>query len=85
MPTGNAFLADYYFHLKGVREQIDITLVTPFEGAFTKPNASRVLSRIAEQKGIDVVPNFQLERHELRWQGSGEHTANPPRYADQGG
>jgi len=61
-PIEFAFLADYYFHLKGVREQIDITLVTPFEGAFTKPNASRVLSRIAEQKGIEVVPNFQLER-----------------------
>ena len=61
-PIEFAFLADYYFHLKGVREKIDITLVTPFEGAFTKPNASRVLSRIAEQKGIEVVPNFQLER-----------------------
>ena len=61
-PIEFAFLADYYFHLKGVREQIDITLVTPFEGAFTKPNASRVLSGIAEQKGIKVVPNFQLER-----------------------
>ena len=61
-PIEFAFLADYYFHLKGIREQIDITLVTPFDGAFTKPNASRVLSRIAEQKGIEIVPNFQLER-----------------------
>jgi sulfide:quinone oxidoreductase len=61
-PIEFAFLADYYFRLKGIREQIDITLVTPFEGAFTKPNASRVLSRIAEQKRIDVVPNFALER-----------------------
>jgi sulfide:quinone oxidoreductase len=61
-PIEFAFLADYYFHLKGVREQVEITLVTPFEGAFTKPNASRVLSGIAEQKGVNVVPNFQLER-----------------------
>ncbi len=53
-PIEFAFLADYYFHLKGVREQIDITLVTPFEGAFTKPNASRVLCR-SDQAVYDAL------------------------------
>jgi sulfide:quinone oxidoreductase len=61
-PIEFAFLADYYFHLKGVRDRVDITLVTPFDGAFTKPNANRVLSGIAEEKGIEIVPNFALER-----------------------
>jgi sulfide:quinone oxidoreductase len=61
-PLEFAFLADYYFQQKGVREQVDITLVTPFSGAFTKPNANRILSRIAEEKGIKIVPNFSLER-----------------------
>jgi sulfide:quinone oxidoreductase len=60
-PIELAFLADYYFQLKGIRERIDITLVTPFSGAFTKPVANRVLSRIAEEKRINIVPNFSIE------------------------
>ncbi len=61
-PLEFAFLADYYFQQKGIRDQIDITLVTPFAGAFTKPNANRVLSKIAEDKGINIVSNFVLAR-----------------------
>ena len=60
-PIEFAFLADYYFHLKGIRDRIDISLVTPFDGAFTKPNANRVLSRIAAEKNINIVPNFAIE------------------------
>jgi len=60
-PIEFAFLADYYFHLKNVRDRIDITLVTPYDGAFTKPNASRVLSQIAAEKNIKIEPNFALE------------------------
>ncbi len=61
-PLEFAFLADYYFRLKGVRERIDISLVTPYTGAFTKPNANRVLSKVADDKGIRVVPNFAASR-----------------------
>jgi sulfide:quinone oxidoreductase len=61
-PLEFAFLADYYFQQKGIRDQIDITLVTPFTGAFTKPNANRVLSKIAADKGINIVSDFVLAR-----------------------
>ncbi|MCU7959737.1 MAG: CBS domain-containing protein [gamma proteobacterium symbiont of Bathyaustriella thionipta] len=61
-PIEFAFLADYYFHLKGVRDDVEISLVTPFSGAFTKPNANRILTRIAQQKNIHVIPNFSIER-----------------------
>jgi len=60
-PIEFVFLADYYFNLKGIRDRIEIALVTPFDGAFTKPNANRVLSEIAAEKGIEVVPNFAIE------------------------
>jgi len=60
-PIEFAFLADYYFSLKGVRDNIDISLVTPYAGAFTKPNANKVLSKIAWDKHINIVPNFALE------------------------
>ena len=57
-PLEFAFLADYYFRQKGIRDRIEISLVTPYTGAFTKPNANRILSKVAQDKGIKVVPNF---------------------------
>ncbi|MEJ2380412.1 MAG: CBS domain-containing protein [Gammaproteobacteria bacterium] len=61
-PIEFAFLADYYFEQKGMRDKVEISLVTPFSGAFTKPVANRVLSRIAEEKRVKVVPDFAIER-----------------------
>ena len=60
-PIEFAFLADYYFTQKGVRDAIDITLVTPYSGAFTKPNANRVLTAMALEKGVNVVADFAAE------------------------
>ncbi len=59
-PLEFAFLADYHFRQKGVRDRIDISLVTPYTGAFTKPNANRILSKVALEKGVNVVPNFAV-------------------------
>ena len=59
-PLEFAFLADYYFRQKGIRDRIEISLVTPYTGAFTKPNANRILSKVADAKGIKVVPNFAI-------------------------
>ncbi len=61
-PIEFAFLADYYFQLKEIRDRIDITLVTPFSGAFTKPVANSVLTKTAKEKGVRIVPNFSIER-----------------------
>ena len=59
-PLEFAFLADCHFRRKGVRDRVEISLVTPYTGAFTKPNANRILSKVAEEKGIKVVPNFAI-------------------------
>jgi sulfide:quinone oxidoreductase len=57
-PLEFAFLADWHFRERGIRDRIEISLVTPYTGAFTKPNANRILSKVAAAKGIRVVPNF---------------------------
>ena len=57
-PLEFAFLADWHFREQGIRDRIEISLVTPYTGAFTKPNANRILSKVADEKGIRVVPNF---------------------------
>ena len=59
-PIEFAFLADYYYTLKGNRKNIDIVLSTPMTGAFTKPIASDILGKAMAQKNIRVVPNFNL-------------------------
>lgn len=64
-PIEFVFLADYFFTQKGVRDAISITLVTPYSGAFTKPNANEVLSQLASEKNINLVTDFSLERVDI--------------------
>lgn len=61
-PLEFAFLADSFFKNKGMRDKVDITFVTPVDGAFTKPKASATLNHLLEEKHITVVPNFNIER-----------------------
>jgi len=61
-PLEFIFLADWFFHEKGIREGVELTLVTPLPGAFTKPRASKLLGNILEEKNINVVPDFYIER-----------------------
>ena len=57
-PLEFAFLADWYFSDRGVRDDIKITYVTPLDGAFTKPAASATLQHLLEEKGINLVTEF---------------------------
>jgi sulfide:quinone oxidoreductase len=61
-PLEFLMLADSYFHEQGIREKVEIIYATPLSGAFTKPVASKYLGDILEQKGIQVVPDFMIER-----------------------
>ncbi len=61
-PLEFLFLADAYFTKRGMRNKVDLQLVTPLSGAFTKPTSSRVLGEFLERKGISVVPDFGLAR-----------------------
>ncbi len=57
-PLEFAFLADWYFTERGVRDNITITYVTPLDGAFTKPTASATLSSLLDEKNIELVTEF---------------------------
>ena len=63
-PLEFLFLADSYFHEQGMRDQVELTLVTPLPSAFTKPRAASILGDILEEKNISVVPEFNIERAE---------------------
>jgi sulfide:quinone oxidoreductase len=59
-PLEFAFYADDYFTGKGMRDKVNITYVTPFSGAFTKPKASKMLGSLLEIKNISMVSDFFL-------------------------
>ncbi len=60
-PLEFLFLADWYFQEQGVRDKVELTLTTPLPGAFTKPVATKLLSKMLEEKNIKVVPEFMVE------------------------
>ncbi len=61
-PMEFIFLADWYFHERQMRDKVDLKLVTPLPGAFTKPRASRLLGDTLENKNIGLVTEFYPER-----------------------
>jgi len=57
-PLEFTFLADWFFHERGIRDRVDITYVTPLDAAFTKPVASAALGSLLDEKAIDIVTEF---------------------------
>lgn len=63
-PLEFAFLADSYFTRRKIRDRVDISFVTPLDGAFTKPKASAVLGGLLKEKNINVIPEYNTGRVE---------------------
>jgi sulfide:quinone oxidoreductase len=59
-PLEFLFLADWFFHERGMRDKVEIVYATPLPGAFTKPRASGILGGMLEDKGIHLEPDFAI-------------------------
>ncbi len=57
-PLEFCFLADWFFRQAGIRDRVELTYVTPLDGAFTKPVASKALGGLLEEKGVGLVTEF---------------------------
>jgi sulfide:quinone oxidoreductase len=57
-PLEFCFLADWFFRERGMRQDVELTYVTPLDGVFTKPVASKRLGELLADKGIKVVTEF---------------------------
>jgi len=57
-PLEFCFLADHYFRRRGIRARVQLSYVTPLDGAFTKPVCNRELSGLLRRKDIDLVTEF---------------------------
>jgi sulfide:quinone oxidoreductase len=57
-PLEFLFLADWFFTRRGMRDSVELAYVTPLDGAFTRPVASRVLGGMLAERNISLVPDF---------------------------
>ncbi len=57
-PLEFCFLADWFFTERGIRDRVELTYVTPLDAAFTKPVAAATLAGMLEEKGIELVTEF---------------------------
>ena len=60
-PLEFAFLADAFFTERGLRDRVQMKYVTPLEGAFTKPVASKYLGSMLDQRHIALEADFMVE------------------------
>ena len=61
-PLEFTFLADAFFHQRKMRDRVDLTYVTPLEGAFTKPVCSRQLGHMLTERDIALETDFMVAR-----------------------
>lgn len=57
-PLEFCFLADWHFQQRGIRDQVEISYVTPLDAAFTKPIAAKTLGGLLSEKNIKLVTEF---------------------------
>jgi sulfide:quinone oxidoreductase len=65
-PLEFCFLADWRLRERGVRDDVEITFVTPLDAAFTKPAASERLGGLLDERGIRLEPEFATGRVDAR-------------------
>lgn len=52
----------FQFSKKGIRNDVEIVYVTPLSGAFTKEYSSKKLGYLLEEKNIQLISGFAIER-----------------------
>ena len=57
-PIEFTFLADAYLRRRGIREKTTLTYATPLDSAFTKPVASKHLTHLLAEKGVELEVEF---------------------------
>jgi sulfide:quinone oxidoreductase len=61
-PLEFVFLADDFFKKKGIRDKVEISLVTPLPDAFTKPVAASKFGDSLSKRNINLITEFSIGR-----------------------
>ncbi len=57
-PLEFCFLADWHLRERGIRDDVQLTFVTPLDAAFTRPVAAQRLGALLERKGVALESEF---------------------------
>jgi sulfide:quinone oxidoreductase len=60
-PDEALFLLDEYLRHRGIREDTELTLLTPYPKPYPADKIARVVAPLFEEKGIKVIPFFNVE------------------------
>lgn len=60
-PNESAFMLDDYFSKRGLRKDVDITLVTPYLRAYPAEAISEVITPLYEERKIELITGFNLD------------------------
>ncbi|MFB3738965.1 MAG: NAD(P)/FAD-dependent oxidoreductase [Candidatus Velamenicoccus archaeovorus] len=60
-PVEFLFMLEEHLRRRGIREQSEITLLSPLNRAFTIESASKVIQPIMEERGIGLITFFNVE------------------------
>lgn len=61
-PLEFALLADWYLFMRRRRYDVDITFVTPLDGAFTQPVAKAELGDLLRKRDIEIETDFNVKK-----------------------
>ena len=61
-PLEFLFLADWFFHEQGIRDQVELTLATPLPGASPSPSPANSWATSWRRKNIKLVTEFNIEQ-----------------------
>ncbi len=59
-PIEFIFMADWFFTTQGVRDKVEIELVSTLDAIFTKPVAAKTFGGFADQKNVKFTGNFDI-------------------------
>ncbi len=60
-PNEAAFMVDEYFRKKGIRDKVQVTMVTPYLRAYPAEPISEVITPLYEDRDIELVTGFNLD------------------------
>ena len=60
-PDEALFLLDEYFRHQGIRKDVELSLLTPYPRAYPADKIAKVVGPLFEEKGINVVPFFNVD------------------------
>jgi sulfide:quinone oxidoreductase len=60
-PDEAMFMLDEHFRRRGIRDDVELTLLTPYPRSYPAPKIAQVIQPLFDDRGIKTVPFFNLE------------------------